>query len=148
MFLFLFIKLINNRTRCVLRTNFRFRNQTWSWIIDYCSVFIFTIWSVSILDDQPVWFDILGWVAFSELVRFRFNSTLDQIIDFWVLITWGSLGSLMSHVNFIPIEHTQSVSSRSSARDIFLILILVLVPFVTPVLIQVLALALAKVEQE
>lgn len=39
--------------------------------------------------------------------------------DQWISddFTCGSLGSLMSHVNFIPTEQTQSVSSRSSARD-------------------------------
>ncbi|TKS87295.1 Lethal(3)malignant brain tumor-like protein 4 [Collichthys lucidus] len=33
----------------------------------------------------------------------------------------------MSHVNFIPTEHTQSASSRSSARDILVLLLLLLV---------------------
>lgn len=42
----------------------------------------------------------------------------------------------MSHVNFIPTEHTQSASSRSSDRDI-LIPILVPVPILVPILVLV-----------
>lgn len=42
--------------------------------------------------------------------------------------TCGSLGSLMSHVNFIPTEHTQSESSRSSARDILRVRVWVSAP--------------------
>ncbi|TNN26825.1 hypothetical protein EYF80_063037 [Liparis tanakae] len=56
----------------------------------------------------------------------------------------------MSHVTFIPTEHTQSASSRSSARDMVLVLVkvrflvlmqvpflvLVLVPVLVPILVQ------------
>lgn len=53
--------------------------------------------------------------------------TLESTSVWLFSVTCGSLGSLMSHVNFIPTEHTQSASSRSSARDILRVLVRILV---------------------
>ena len=54
----------------------------------------------------------------------------------------------MSHVNFIPTEHTQSASSRSSARDILLPLVLLLLLLLVPVPVLVLVMVLIQVHTD